>query len=167
MSDCDEPCDACGNRGTHHLCDTCCEEEAKALEAKLHEVQAVLTEDVRLDQWEKCGIIDSAFIANLRQARRERDEARAEVERLKELLTEQGILLSRLGIEKPKLDALVQASWRTVAERQREACAAAVEAIQLPRRSWGDGEQSIGRYDGIEDAAERVRDTPLVTEGDK
>lgn len=77
MSDCGEPCDACGNRGTHHLCDTCCEEEAKALEAKLHEVQAVLTEDVRLDQWEKCGIIDSAFIANLRQARRERDEAQA------------------------------------------------------------------------------------------
>lgn len=97
---------------------------------------------------------------------KERDEARAEVERLTKMLDVCSSVHShnvKLHEERKQL----REALRTVAERQREACAKSVEAIQLPRRSWEDGEQSIGRYDGIEDAAEKVRATPLVTEGDK
>ena len=161
MSDCGEPCDACGNRGTHHLCDTCCEEEAKALEAKLSEVQAVLTEDVRLDQWEKCGIIDSAFIANLRQARRERDEARACLAFERVTVAELRAEVERLRLDTAdllaRLDAAafaVQHGIREVAERQKAAMLAAIN------------DDSYASYDGAE-VVGILKAVPLVTEGDK
>lgn len=143
MSDCGEPCDACGNRGTHHLCDTCCEEEAKALEAKLSEVQAVLTEDVRLDQWEKCGIIDSAFIANLRQARRERDEAQA-------CLAFERVTVAELRAEVERLRSALKLLWEEATDESR----CAVE------RSAGDYAHQLSTP-----CREFVRS--LVTEGDK
>lgn len=96
-----------------------------------------------VDHWK-----DAAWRAAVAQ-----DEARAEVERLRGMLTEQGILLARLGIEKPELDALVQASWRTVAERQKAAMLAAIN------------DDNYASYDGAE-VVRILNAVPLVTEGE-
>lgn len=79
-------------------------------------------------------------------ALRERDEARAEIERFRNAVREK---------ERLELAALqeldeARAALRIVAERQREACAAAVDAHGI-RSEWGTV----------------VRATPLVTEGGK
>jgi uncharacterized sporulation protein YeaH/YhbH (DUF444 family) len=94
------------------------------------EARAALTDDTRLAEWEKRGVVDSAVIAKLR-------EARAEVARLR----------------KDPLPALAMMRdiERTVAEKQREACAKVAYLY------------ADLNYDS--DTVEaKVRATPLVTE---
>ena len=138
MSDCDEPCDACGNRGTHHLCDTCCEEEAKALEAKLSEVRA-------------CLAFERVTVAELR----------ADVERLR---ADNADLLARLDAAA----FAVQHGIREVAERQREACATACERVltEAERHALVPGRVKTG-IGAASECVDATLATPLVTEGDK
>ena len=97
---------------------------------------------------------------------RERDEARAARDHFKEQLRERaGALLdARAAVERchndlRMADAAMRAHARTVAERQREACA---RAIVQAKPSASAETQSV-----LETARFVVRATPLVTEGDK
>lgn len=83
------------------------------------------------------------------ELRRERDEARAEVERLRFVEDCRGDGLTyECNLTRP----CVTCRLRTVAGRQREACAEAV------KRVW-----AVGDYNA---EVQAVRATPLVTEGE-
>jgi hypothetical protein len=43
----DEPCDGCGNRATHALCDACAAEDIERLEKERDEARAALAEAYR------------------------------------------------------------------------------------------------------------------------
>lgn len=105
--------------------------------------------------------------ARLEQALRERDELRAEVERLRterstllcgEGCSLAGILDGQDGVSRcAEHDKRLQIALRTVAEAQREACADYVRLWRLDPKAGAIAWHS-------EDA---VRATPLVTEGDE
>ncbi len=110
--------------------------ELEAAQKALNELSKILLRE---------GDVEGSYERQLAQAIRERDEARAEVERLKASVEN----LEALYVSRTDSLRECEAELRDVAERQREACAKGIEDAF-----------------GHRPAASHVRATPLVTEED-
>lgn len=128
----------------------------------IYEYQRELTAklDQLIQQRDEARAFSAELESNVRRLARERDEARAARDHFKEQLREraEALLDARAEVERLRADLSYAERERdrwmgqvvAVAERQREACAAAVDAHGI-RSEWGTV----------------VRATPLVTEVDK
>lgn len=138
MSVCGEPCDGCPNRAEHHLCDACCHDEVDALQRKTRELreklewQAACTKALMESQERSAAELKEArryaeernAEANrlqryLNMAAQERDEARAEVERLRKRVEEEGSL--ELALLEDTGRALGKREWESVKDAAERA----------------------------------------------